>query len=207
MSSITYPNNISNADTPDWDLVKAYFDAVNTRATTTKLDNNNIANAAAIAYSKLALSNSIATGDLAAQAVTYPKIATPTVTTVTSSAVADGGMVISTPKQTLSQAAPSTAFYLIVVQAEAFNTYHSTSSAATLTSTLKIGGAANQIKHRDWWINAAAGAPDLYASIDHIVPASLTSGDVVSHEFTDSGSSHTQVTAGGVRLYLVRLAA
>lgn len=78
MTDITDPGTISNGDTPDWDLVQAYFDAIYAVVNSPgQLDNSNIKSAAGIAYSKLNLTGSIATADLAANVVTDAKLATP----------------------------------------------------------------------------------------------------------------------------------
>ena len=206
MTDIVDPGSINNGDTPDWDAVQAYFDAIYSVVNSPgQLDDDNIKSGAGIAYSKLDLDGAIQGSDLAVEAVTYDKIATPNLTTVTSSAIADGGIIATTPTQTLTTNAPSAGFYLIIVHAEAFNAYHSTTVGARLTSTLKIGGAANQNLHRDWFMTTVD--PDLYANFTHVVPAVLSNGQAVSHEFTDNLTSHTQVANGGVRLYLVRIAA
>lgn len=74
MTDIVDPGTINNGDTPDWDLVQAYFDAIYTVVNSPgQIDNNNIKSGAAIAYSKLNLSGSIATADLASGAVTVAK--------------------------------------------------------------------------------------------------------------------------------------
>lgn len=207
MTTIILPDTIANGDIPDWDAVLEYFDAIATAFETVGLDNSNVKDDAGIAYSKLDLADKIETTDLKAESVDYTKIATPNVTIKTSTAVADGGMISGTAKETLSQAVPSDGFYLIVCSAEAFNTYHAAGVGAKLTSTLKIGGATNQNKHRDWYMESGVVSPDLYADFDHVIPAALASGTIVSHEFLDNASSHTQVASGGVRLYLIRLAA
>ena len=70
MTDIIDPGTINNGDTPDWDLVQAYFDAIyDVINSPGELTNANIDPAAAIAYSKLNLSNSIVAGDIASGAV------------------------------------------------------------------------------------------------------------------------------------------
>lgn len=55
MTDITDPGTISNGDTPDWDIVQTYFDAIYSVINSPgQLDNNNIKSSAAIAHSKLA---------------------------------------------------------------------------------------------------------------------------------------------------------
>jgi len=63
-------NTLIKASEVDGDLLQIY----------TNIDNSNIASAAAIAYSKLNLSNSILSGDLTASSVTNPKLAANAVT-------------------------------------------------------------------------------------------------------------------------------
>jgi len=93
MTDITDPGTISNGDTPDWDLVQAYFDAIyDVINSPGQIDNSNIKAAAAIAYSKLALTGSIATADLAANAVTPAKRATPTTGSATNASLVSQGI-------------------------------------------------------------------------------------------------------------------
>lgn len=63
-------NTLIKASEVDGDLLQIY----------TNIDNSNVAAAAAIAYSKLNLSNSIVAGDLTASSVTNPKLAANAVT-------------------------------------------------------------------------------------------------------------------------------
>lgn len=78
MTDITDPGTISNGDTPDWDVVQTYFDAIYAVINNPgQLDNNNIKASAAIARSKLNLTGGIVTADLADDAVTSAKLATP----------------------------------------------------------------------------------------------------------------------------------
>lgn len=78
MTDIVDPGTISNGDTPDWDLVQAYFDAIyDVINSPGELTNDNIDPAAAIAYSKLDLTGGIVTADLANDAVTSAKLASP----------------------------------------------------------------------------------------------------------------------------------
>lgn len=75
MTDITDPGTISNGDTPDWDAVQAYFDAIYAVINNPgQLDNNNIKAGAGISYSKLNLTNAIVAGDLTSSAVTTAKI-------------------------------------------------------------------------------------------------------------------------------------
>lgn len=79
MTDITDPSTISNGDTPDFDVLQTYFDAIYAVINNPgQLDNNNIKASAGIAYSKLNLANSITTADLAAGAITPAKLAAPT---------------------------------------------------------------------------------------------------------------------------------
>lgn len=78
MTDITDPGTINNGDTPDWDVLQTYFDAIYAVINNPgQLDNNNIKAAAAIAYSKLNLTGGIVTADLANDAVTSAKLANP----------------------------------------------------------------------------------------------------------------------------------
>lgn len=117
MTVITYPGNIANGDTPDWDLVYAYFTAVKAAAETTGWDNNNIKAAAGIAYTKLNLTDKIVTADIKNAQVNADKMATPTVTTDTLGSNTNNG-VINVPFSSLcSVQAPSTGYYDITAVA------------------------------------------------------------------------------------------
>ena len=133
MTDIVDPGSINNGDTPDWDLVQAYFDAIYSVINSPgQLDNNNIKSGAAIAYSKLNLAGSIATADLGNDAVTTAKVATPT-----TGASANGSLVqqgtANTDVVVAPYTIPTTGFYDFIGECRSNNYGGGTPSGQVMT--------------------------------------------------------------------------
>ena len=211
MTDIVDPGSINNGDTPDWDAVQAYFDAIYSVINSPgQLDNNNIKSAAGIAYSKLNLSNSIVAGDLTADAVTYAKIDTPNVTTAANLVKHEFGsnqISVTTETDIVSTTAPSAGFYLVSYRLHAYNEYHSGGAAPnTLTMNCKINGSTSWTEKERWNISTGA-TDDLRHTFSGAFPATITGTHTVKLTLTDAGSSYTEVDIGSAVLMLTRLAA
>ena len=188
MTDIVDPGTINNGDTPDWDLVQAYFDAIYTVINSPgQLTNANIDPAAAIAYSKLNLAGSIDAGDLDAL---------PACCLAASSSLASGNI---TPEAWASESVDTDTMHSTSVNTSriTINTtglYHIVTSlyiangaglGATDTASVTLSLAGSTIG-----INQDTGHTTAYAEINTILPLAAT--NYLETTYTqNSGSSVT----------------
>lgn len=203
MTDIVDPGTINNGDTPDWDVVQTYLDAIYAVINSPgQLDNNNIKAAAAIAYSKLNLANSIATADLANDAVTTAKLANPS-----TGAVSNGSGV--------SQGVPNAYIGLVSFSVVTTGIYTFRGTVRSTNGTGPVGGAQVQTIVTMTKNGAAVGAADVCASYEsaatngmvrtqHVTETlSVTAGDTIglSIQANFGGWSSIDVAVGDADLY------
>lgn len=208
MPDLDYPYDIQPDDDATAEVIMAMFNAVKALLNSTGLDGSNVdaSPSEAIPYSALDLSGSVDNGDLAPEAATYDKIATPSITTATNlSAFTDGSIILGTQTKIAEATAPSTAVYLVIARVQARNP-NSINADSALTCDIKVDGAASWSEDRDWFMSTTL-ANDLRAGFQAVFPAVIDSGDKVGIYLTDASSSHTRVAAGEGVVQLVRIAA
>lgn len=155
MTDITDPGSINNGDTPDWDVLQTYFDAIYAVVNNPgQLDNNNIKAAAAISHSKLA--NATAGYILRANG-SGVITAAPATTPVVPAARAASSATTTVPDST------STA---IALAGETYDTdgMHST-SVNTSRMTIVTTGLYRFAGEASFPIHGAVGTPRAIASI------------------------------------------
>lgn len=206
MTDITDPGSISNGDTPDWDVVQTYFDAIYAVINSPgQLDNNNIKTAAAIAYSKLALTGSVTNADLAGSIVT-DKIARPTVSSATSA-----GVSISAPSTwyDICTVTPAvTGLFFVAAAGGIENTYDATSYTDSYLIRLWNKTAGSQIGGVVM-VGSRIVATNDGASYSFGIPALavVTAGNQIALQVWSNVSSHATVPSNRATLQAARISA
>jgi len=195
---ITYPNNIANGDTPDWDLVQAYFDAIVTWGETTGLTNANINASAAISRSKLNLTGALLSADFADNVISLDKLLPPTL-------YDDEGVQATIAASTWTT---TTATFTAADTGRYVVRGHANMHRSTVTGTLFFGArlTVNGVQTgnivRDQRYSGSAG--DLIAPMTVVDILDLTAADVVLLEvYTDGGS--VTVPSGGCNITASRI--
>lgn len=195
MTDIVDPGSINNGDTPDWDLVQAYFDAIYSVVNSPgQLDNNNIKSGAAIAYSKLNLANSIDNDDIKSAEIAATKLARSTVHSDNSTSLTNITATTWTNTGTTFTAG-ATGLYVI-----------SCSGQVTNNAAL-VGGLEHQSRLVAGFTPIGMTLVDIrYVSttpasvpFTHSVITPLTNGDVVNHQIY-AGTSGSDVAAAGFNI-------
>ena len=205
MTDLNFPYSFTSGDPAVAAQVNANFAAIKTLLESTKLDGDNIdpAPGTPIPYSALDLSSAISAGDFAAEAVAYADIATPNQTLGFNASAFAPGSVNSSDTTIASATTLSDGFYLVTARCQAFND-SGINGGTSLRARIKIDGATSDEGTVGWYHD---GTHDLYHPFRFVVPASITSGKVVSLTLADAVGAQTEVAIAGCVIYLTRLAA
>ena len=195
MTDIVDPGSINNGDTPDWDLVQAYFDAIYSVVNSPgQLDNNNIKSGAAIAYSKLNLTGAVLNADLAGS-IAATKLARSTVHSDNSTSLTNITATTWTNTGTTFTAG-ATGLYVISCSGQVINNAALVGGDLEHQSRLVAGFTPIGMTLVD--IRYVSATP---ASVPftHSVITPLTNGDVVNHQIY-AGTSGSDVAAAGFNI-------
>lgn len=177
MTDISDPGTISNGDTPDWDLVQAYFNAIYAVINNPgQLENNNIKAGAGIDYSKLDLFNSIVGTDLTTNAVDQNHIKRTTANYLdTSSAVSS--VTPSTWTNTGAQiAALQSGLYVLSYAGSMKCTFAGGLIMQNFAMSLLIGGSRSVIQYDKRTVGSTEGTvyiPFSYSGIHALTGAPI----------------------------------
>jgi hypothetical protein len=206
MTDIVDPNTITNGDTPDWDAVQAYFDAIYAVINNPgELDNANIATGAGIEYDKLDLTGDIVTADIGDSEVTQDKIARPTLhndgstaaTNIALNTWAGTGCTFTVP-------AGGTGLYVITNQG--YVTDNSSSNGLVEIHSQLINGftAFGVLQKTQAYVG---GTPGIDIPVMNVEFAVLTAGDVIQSLVKAVNSSAVDIATNAIVIKAIRVTA
>lgn len=202
MTDITDPGSINNGDTPDWDVLQTYFDAIYSVVNNPgQLDNNNIKAAAAIAYSKLNLTGAILNADLAGS-ISATKLARSTVHSDNSSALTNITPTTWTTTNTTFTAG-ATGLYVISCSGQVVNNAASNGYIEHQSRLLAGISVIGMVLVDRRWMDTSTVS--LSVPFTHSVITPLTSGDIVNHQiYSDSVGSDVAAAGFNITAFCVQ---